>query len=72
MTGDTSKFLLIKPFKGGNVVFGDNSKGKILGIGSIGKDLSNAIDNILLVKNLKHNLLSISQLCDRGNRVIFE
>ena len=25
-----------------------------------------------LVNGLKHNLLSISQLCDKGNRVIFE
>ncbi|VFQ72004.1 unnamed protein product [Cuscuta campestris] len=35
MTGDASKFLQIKPAKGGNVVFGDNSKGKIIGIGSV-------------------------------------
>ncbi|VFQ86105.1 unnamed protein product [Cuscuta campestris] len=37
MTGDASKFLQIKPAKGGNVVFGDNSKGKIIGVGSVGK-----------------------------------
>ena len=30
------------------------------------------IDNVLLVDNLKHNLLSISQLCDRGFKVSFE
>ncbi len=72
MTGDASKFLLIKPTKGGSVTFGDNSKGKILGIGSVGKDLSSSIEDILLVQSLKHNLLSISQLCDKGNRVIFE
>ena len=27
---------------------------------------------MLLVEGLKHNLLSISQLCDEGNVVIFE
>ena len=30
------------------------------------------IENVFLVDGLKHNLLSISQLCDKGNRVIFE
>ena len=29
------------------------------------------IDDFLLVKGLKHNLLSISQFCDKGNQVIF-
>ncbi|VFQ86435.1 unnamed protein product [Cuscuta campestris] len=72
MTGDASKFLQIKPAKGGNVIFGDNSKGKIIGIGSVGKSENSSIDNVLLVKGLKHNLLSISQLCDKGNRVTFD
>ena len=30
------------------------------------------IENVCLVENLKHNLLSISQLCDKGYRVIFD
>lgn len=30
------------------------------------------ITNILLVQNLKHNLLSISQLCDKGFKISFE
>ncbi|VFQ87973.1 unnamed protein product [Cuscuta campestris] len=72
MTGDASKFLQIKLAKGGNVIFGDNSKGKIIGIGSVGKSNDSSIDNVLLVKGLKHNLLSISQLCDKGNRVTFD
>ena len=72
MTGDASKFIIMKSTQSGSVTFGDNNKGIILGIGSVGKDQSSSIDNVLLVKNLKHNLLSISQLCDKGNRVIFE
>ncbi|VFQ83837.1 unnamed protein product [Cuscuta campestris] len=51
MTGDASKFLQIKPAKGGNVIFGDNSKGKIIGIGSVGKSENSSIDNVLLVKD---------------------
>ena len=34
--------------------------------------LSLLIENIGLVKGLKHNLLSISQLCDKCLRVIFD
>ncbi|KAK9031776.1 hypothetical protein V6N11_056065 [Hibiscus sabdariffa] len=37
MTGDKSRFLEFKSKSGGVVTFGDNSKGNIEGIGSIGK-----------------------------------
>jgi len=30
------------------------------------------IQDVLLVEGLKHNLLSISQLCDKGLEVTFE
>ncbi|RDY07734.1 hypothetical protein CR513_08111, partial [Mucuna pruriens] len=43
-----------------------NQKGKIIGIGEIGKHLFPSTDNVLIVEGLKHNLLSISQLCDSG------
>ena len=65
MTGDETQFSSLKPKDQGSVTFGDNGKGKIIGIGSIGKNSSTSIENILLVKELKHNLLSISQLCDK-------
>ena len=71
MTGDASKFSHLTPKKHGHVTYGDNNKGKILGAGKVGKTLSTSIENILLVEGLKYNLLSISQLCDKGNRVIF-
>ena len=32
---------------------------------------STLIENVCLVENLKHNLLSISQLCDKGYKVVF-
>ena len=57
---------------GGDASFGDNSKGKILGIGSVGKVSSTLIENVCLVENLKHNLISISQLCDKGYKIIFD
>ena len=72
MTGDKSWFNSFCPKEKGSVTFGDNGKGKILGVGSIGMYPNPIIENVLLVKGLKHNLLSISQLCDKGNQVIFE
>ena len=54
------------------MTFGDNGKGRIIGHDSIGNDSSSLIENVLLVDGLKHNLLSISQLCDQGFKVNFE
>ena len=72
MTGDESKFVFLTRRKEGYVTFGDNGKGRIIGHGSIGNNSSSLIENVLLVDGLKHNLLSISQLCDKGFKVIFE
>ena len=72
MTGD---FTLLSNFvkkEGGKVTFGDNSKGNILGHGIVGNLSSPSIENVQLVDNLKHNLLSISQLCDKGYRIVFD
>ena len=72
MTGDKNQFTSLVPKDGGLVTFGDNSKGKIIDIGNIGITPFKYIENILLVDGLKHNLLSISQFCDKGYKVIFE
>ncbi|KAH9728331.1 Integrase catalytic domain-containing protein [Citrus sinensis] len=73
MTGNYSWFSsFTKIENGGDVSFRDNSKGKIIGIGNVGNVSSTLIENVCLVENLKHNLLSISQLCDKGYRVIFD
>ena len=66
MTGDESKFTFLTRRKGGYVTFGDKGKGRIIGHGSIGNNSSSLNENVLLVDGLKHNLLSISQLCDKG------
>ena len=72
MTGDPSHFSMLSSKEEGYVTFGDNNKGKIIGKGTIGNKLKFLIDNVLLVDGLKHNLLSISQLCDKGYIVRFE
>jgi len=45
---------------------------KILEVGGIGGDNYVIIKDVLLVNRLKHNLLSISQLCDKGYKITFE
>jgi hypothetical protein len=59
MTGDAS------------IIFSDNGKGKVKGLGKIliSNDLS--MSNVLLVKSLNFNLLFVAQLCDLGFKCIF-
>ena len=52
--------------EGGTVTFGDDSKEKIISIGNIKLGSSPMIENVTLVDGLKYNLLSVSQLCDKG------
>ena len=72
MTGDKEKFFNLKVKDGGKVIFGGKEKGKIIGQGKVSEDPSCSVDDILLIERLKYNLLSISQLCDKGHTVIFE
>ena len=54
------------------MTFEDNGKCIIIGHGSICNNFLSLIENVLFVDGLKHNLLSITQLCDKGFKVIFE
>jgi hypothetical protein len=72
MTGDKSMFLSLSESKSGNVTFGNDAPGKIKGKGMV--SLSNGkrkAQDVLLVDGLKHNLLSVSQMCDKGCEVVF-
>ena len=63
MTSDKGNFLSLKGKRGGNVYFGDNGSTKIIGKGMA--TLKNQItkeDNVLLVENIKHNHLGVSQI----------
>ena len=70
--GDKNQFITIEPKEDyGVVTFRDNGQGKIIDISKIQINSTNFIDNILYVKGLKYNLVSISQLCDKGYIVSF-
>jgi len=60
MTGEKDLFVDLTPKDGGYVTFGDNAKGKVVGIGVVGQPQLTTIKNVLLIDGLKHNLLSIS------------
>ncbi|GMI84085.1 hypothetical protein HRI_002077800 [Hibiscus trionum] len=74
MTGDKSRFVELKPKSGGVVTFGDNSKGHIEGIGSIGYSLNSKAYRVfnkrtLVVEESIHvvfddNLLPRKESCD--------
>ncbi len=68
MTDDRAMFTTFEV--GGNeqekVTFGDNSKGKVIGLGKIAISNDLSIDNVSLVKSLNFNLLSVAQICDLG------
>jgi hypothetical protein len=72
LTGDKSNFLLLKENKSRSVTFGSDSPGKIRvkGLVSLSNGRSKAQD-VLFVVGLKNNLLSVSQICDRGCEVTF-
>ena len=72
MTDDKEAFITLRMKKEGMVTFGDNGKGHIIGIGKIQIISHTCLENVLYVSGLKHNLISISQLCDRGYKVSFE
>ncbi|XP_047182430.1 uncharacterized protein LOC124848714 [Vigna umbellata] len=56
MTSDPTRFTSLSHKTSGHVTFGDNNKGKIIGIGKIQTSSSYEIENVLLVLGLKHNL----------------
>nr|XP_009771363.1 PREDICTED: uncharacterized protein LOC104221912 [Nicotiana sylvestris] len=62
MTGDKNLFKEVTKIDGGSVKFGDDSKGKIVGSGTIPFNNNCDITEIYLVDGLNYNLLSISQL----------
>ncbi|GKA66995.1 retrovirus-related pol polyprotein from transposon TNT 1-94 [Tanacetum coccineum] len=70
MTGNRRLFSSYKAYNGGNVIFGSNLRGNIIGKGTISND-SLKIDNVEHVVNLRFNLLSIGQICNNKCRVTF-
>nr|GEV77608.1 retrovirus-related Pol polyprotein from transposon TNT 1-94 [Tanacetum cinerariifolium] len=71
MTGNMSYLSDFEKLNGGYVAFGRNPKGgKIFGKGKIRTGKLD-FDDVYFVKELKFNLFSVSQMCDKKNGVLF-
>ncbi|GJZ25750.1 putative ribonuclease H-like domain-containing protein, partial [Tanacetum coccineum] len=71
MTGNMSYLTDYKEIDGGYVAFGGNPKGgKITGKCTI-KTGNLDFENVYFVRELKFNLFSVSQICDKKNSVLF-
>jgi hypothetical protein len=72
MIGDKDRFLTLRKERDGSVSFGNNDSSKIIGRGTvrIGNKDTNS-ENVLLVEDMKHNLLSVIQMCDQGHKLVF-
>jgi hypothetical protein len=72
MIGDMERFLTLKKERDGPVSFGNDNSAKIIGKGTINLGSKDAKEkNVLLVEHMKHNLLSVSQMCDQGHKLVF-
>ncbi|GJT18567.1 putative ribonuclease H-like domain-containing protein [Tanacetum coccineum] len=71
MTGNIAHLSDFKDFDGGYVTFGGGAYGgRITGKGTIKTDNLD-FDDVYFVKELKFNLFSVSQMCDKKNYVLF-
>ncbi|KAI3665009.1 hypothetical protein L6452_43625 [Arctium lappa] len=71
ITGDKKLLSSFKAKFGGAVTFGDNMQGQIKGYGELTTG-NVSVSKVAYVDGLKHNLISISQLCDHGFDVKFQ
>jgi hypothetical protein len=70
MTGDKNRFLTLKKERYGSVSFGNDNSTIIIGRCTIKLGSKDAmVENFLLVEDMKHNLLSVSQMCDQGHKL---
>jgi hypothetical protein len=72
MTGNRKWFFSLTPLSHKEyVTFGDDKKGKVLGIDVIKVNDCFTLNDVALVDRLRYNLLSVSQLCDANLSVLF-
>ena len=73
MTGDRDRFLTLRKERDGSISFGNDDSSKIIGKGTVWIGNKNEkAENDLLVEDMKHNLLSVSQMCDQDHKVTFD
>ena len=73
MTGDPRMFTSLDEEVDSQerITMGDNSKGKVQGLGTVAISNDHSISNMIYVISLSFNLLSVDQLCDLGFQCLF-
>ena len=73
MTGDQMMFSSLDNNVVGysDIIFGDNSRDKVKGVGTIPISSDHSLSKVLLVDSLKFNLSSVTQLCDFAYKISF-
>lgn len=72
MTGVKITFVSLNQRKGGSISFGNDNSSKVMGKGAIQLSNKNQMaKDVLLIDNMKHNLLSVIQMCDQGHVLTF-
>lgn len=69
MSGGRKLFAQLEKTQGWYVTFKDGNTAKILGVGTIVASDILQLTKALYVQGLKHNLVSISQICEKDYRV---
>jgi hypothetical protein len=72
MIGDRDRFLTLRNERDGSVSFGNDDSTKIIrkGTTKIGNKNTKE-ENVLLVEDMKHNILSVTQICGQGHKFTF-
>jgi transposase InsO family protein len=72
MTWDKDRFVTLNIENDGSISFGNDNSVKIIGKGTVKLGSKDTMaENVLLVENMKHNLLSVSQMYDQGYTILF-
>jgi hypothetical protein len=73
MIGDKDRFLTLRKERDGSISFRNDDSTKIIGKCTVRIGNKNTKEeNVLLVEDMKHNILSVSQMCDQGHKITFD
>jgi hypothetical protein len=73
MTSDRDRFLTLRKERDGPISFENDDSAKIIGKCTVRIGNKNTkAKHVILVEDMKHNLLSVSQMCDQGHKFTFD
>lgn len=72
MSSDRKKFINLEENNCGSIKFDGVESPQVCDKGTISIHGNIKIEDVLYVKGLRHNLLSVGQMCSKGNRLTFD